>query len=78
VIRALSRQNAKMQDDPNDAPRSSDASTSGPVRLVVWRGNFIAGAPLGRGANPHEIFTDTRGRRYVRDSSGIIHRAPGL
>jgi len=47
---------------------ASEASTYMPK----WK--FESGDPIGRTAKDGEIFTDSRGRKYVRDAKGTVRR----
>jgi len=46
----------------------ADASTY----LPRWK--FESGDPIGRGSKAGEQFTDSRGRKYVRDAKGTVRR----
>jgi hypothetical protein len=49
------------------------AGTSG-VSTYMPRWKFESGDPIGRTAKDGEPFTDSRGRKYVRDAKGTVRR----
>lgn len=48
------------------------AATNETAYIPRWK--FESGDPIGRGVKDGEPFTDSRGRKYVRDSKGTVRR----
>lgn len=60
------------------APLMGPEGHSTPIPEVspLPRKSYKIGTALGRGVAAGEPYTDSRGRRYVRDENGVVRRLP--